>query len=1211
MAQRSNAHEPQEQQSGLVPVGASTRQYPLLPYEKQICELAGLSEEEYKWFKEEVAKGNYIRPAEYDLVPDVRCEVSLTAVLINLAIGLAFTGISYLLTPKPPGAPEEVKQRQLGSVKGRDRYAPIYGFDSLAEIATYGDAVPLVWTRYTGTTGGVVIAPKLIWSRVYSWGGFQTAKFLYTAGVFGVDRPELEGVWLGNNALNIVDDTQFAFYWRTQSSGDLVKHYGSDVGRNSGDPSGHRFPSFSQAYTPSNSTIFGVSNPVPNGTNYRVNWRVISRIGQERDSEGWDITGQERRKICGYFGRGMPGVGTGFPRRQGLIAPNTFRITGVWLSGSTFSKNVSEDDINSELDAECIAADETFQVGEQILIGGRLFSVTARSTNDVFVPKIYKDDPASTIDITLTTKEDVDPGFAPRTVNASSIGHNGIISRDTSPYGSQGAVYGIGNDPALRFTAASIRTTRACDVVEVGIKSNVWGRFNGICNFKTLPFPAELIAMDADNVSVTNGTMSQHFMRTAVFTIRYRVPDSNGIYPNTWTSSNVLFAIRGAVPQDQYNFIRLENGATRNIEYQFTPLSGSSITRRNDDHPIYWVYSKTYDPDGGNSSVLSVSLGNSITAVFAGKQLRADQCQYEPRMWQENNGEDATKYRPDDGEWQGYRSNALYKLKEAWMWEVFSESRNVPNNTLVGKVLDFVSYRDSSLVLTVLFRARYVNGEWTHVSQEVYNPDSSDASRSGATDSQGNAYPEWQMPQNNTSSSAKWVDNGAIYYNCIYPVQISDENPFNSRNFGDTIRGDYTVTARMGVDNTPSVVPSADYRDRYFETNTQCMEVSHYGNLIARSCDNNPEHQIVYVNEVRRNLSPSRAGLTLAGVSIKSSRNFTAAEQLNCWIGNGTQNSNSFPELVAYLLEKAAQNSNLNSSMVDQASLTSAASYCNSNGLFFDGVISDRQNLRSFIESTAPYFLLNMVVKNGKIGLQPAIPTGSPVAMFTAGNIIAGSLKVDYIPESSRRPFQAAVSYRRNPKNQLPRTMTVLATWAGGSSDPMEQIDLSGFCTSHDHAVKVARYFMAIRKYVTKTISFQTLPDQAPIGPGDFIQVAIEQTTASSGYVGTITGGGQVVTPVKLPDGAYDAVYYKEGQDSVQEAAITVVNGQVTTPEAWGSLFAIRSTTINTQQYVIDQIELDQEGLVNVQASEFPPEISSTTFNGDGITITPSTPDAY
>ena len=89
------------------------------------------------------------------------------------------------------------------------------------------------------------------------------------------------------------------------------------------------------------------------------------------------------------------------------------------------------------------------------------------------------------------------------------------------------------------------------------------------------------------------------------------------------------------------------------------------------------------------------------------------------------------------------------------------------------------------------------------------------------------------------------------------------------------------------------------------------------------------------------------------------------------------------------------------------------------------------------------------------------------------------------------------------------------------------------------------------------------------------------------------------------------SVYYKEGQDSVQEAAITVVNGQVTTPEAWGSLFAIRSTTINTQQYVIDQIELDQEGLVNVQASEFPPEISSTTFNGDGITITPSTPDAY
>jgi hypothetical protein len=418
--------------------------------------------------------------------------------------------------------------------------------------------------------------------------------------------------------------------------------------------------------------------------------------------------------------------------------------------------------------------------------------------------------------------------------------------------------------------------------------------------------------------------------------------------------------------------------------------------------------------------------------------------------------------------------------------------------------------------------------------------------------------------------------------------------------------GNYSVIARFNPENNPEVVK--DYEPRYFETNTQCMEVSHYGNLITRSCDSSPEHSVVYVNEVRQNLAPPRKGMTLAGLSIKSARNYTSADQLNVWVGSGTQNSNSFPALVSYLLDKAAHTANLSSAMVDQGSFTSAAAFCEQNKLFFDGVIAERQNLRSFIASTAPFFLLTLTVRNGKLGLYPGIPTGSPTALFTAGNILEGSLKVNYIPESDRRPFQAVASYRTNPRNQLPRVQTIRATWSDGASHPMEQLDMTQFCTSHQHAVLAARYLMAIRRYVTKTVNFQTTPDQATLAPGDFINLAVEQLSVSTGNTGAITRSGEVVTPVHLPDGTYDVYFYKEGMEAITESMVEIKNGEVHSPEHWGSLFAVRERAVTTQRYIVDQVQLTEEGLVDVQASEFPDAIADATFNGSGITITPSTP---
>jgi hypothetical protein len=42
--------------------------------------------------------------------------------------------------------------------------------------------------------------------------------------------------------------------------------------------------------------------------------------------------------------------------------------------------------------------------------------------------------------------------------------------------------------PLLRVAFGVVRNTRDCEVTEIGIRSQVWNRANGLCNFARLAF---------------------------------------------------------------------------------------------------------------------------------------------------------------------------------------------------------------------------------------------------------------------------------------------------------------------------------------------------------------------------------------------------------------------------------------------------------------------------------------------------------------------------------------------------------------------------------------------------------------------------------------------------------------------------------------------------------------------------------------------------
>ena len=145
MAKRDSAYQSGKDAGPLAAaqVGRQIKVLPLLPYERELIEIAGCTEEEYRAFTEEARRRSLTRPAGYEHVPDVN-NGFVVPILINLAIGIALTAVGALLAPKP-GADDrnEITQRQLGSKKGRSRFNPTFGFDSVADIASYGDPVPV------------------------------------------------------------------------------------------------------------------------------------------------------------------------------------------------------------------------------------------------------------------------------------------------------------------------------------------------------------------------------------------------------------------------------------------------------------------------------------------------------------------------------------------------------------------------------------------------------------------------------------------------------------------------------------------------------------------------------------------------------------------------------------------------------------------------------------------------------------------------------------------------------------------------------------------------------------------------------------------------------------------------------------------------------------------------------------------------------------
>ena len=1433
--------------------GPTVYDVPLLPYEKELIKTIGITEEEYRRFAAEVRRKGLVRPAEYEHIPDVQAIGTETLILI--AVSLVLSGAAYLLTPKPkmPGSDRGGTRIDLGNVTGAGRFTPTKGFDTLAELGDYNSPIPFVFGLYSEENGGgMLVTPKLIWSRMFSHGTLQRAKLLYVVGEQGIDTnsgiavPGQTGIFLGNNTLDPVYDDNFAFYWKGYQ-GDKTYIRADDFaygtrGKSGGDPDVgdgdddfvFRAPTlgeendetaFCHAYSPVNSTQFGIYAPIANGQSYRLNYRIVSiidagskenkgaamatRIKYAGDNnEGLLEDSRDRQKgpLNDLIGLGQEGAGRNYSPRMGIIkitrGSTEYKTSGgdltrtisvevgdkasFLISSTTIPRKFykigngkeSVDDINTSVQALQVAADDALQVGELFDIGGSTWKVTKRKVPR-FVSQSESGVEAQSQTITLECIDTSQSLFK----KVGIVSENKVVNPDREyigdsfPDGGRQSV-GEGFFPLTRVETATVRNNRPAAVTELGIKSTVFQKLNGLCAFNSLPSPNELREYDKDDIQVQSGTITAFIAKSSIFRIFVKKVGSDEFAPIPR-----FFVVRGSRPVAQYNFVRLQlsnSSEPAELEYKLVQVPASELRSVPADEALIDL---SHSVAEGASSLKSFEVGTvgsvgEMTVTVNGEEISKARVTENKEFFRgdvdttlETAGSDlpggvtVQRRLPDlvtgvraetverEGAWlsdSGYTSaggkNAAFVLDMSgidadsgpsfikvvtqeyisnsprkwialeWSYErkdlssdhwardkgktkfyAFSSARVLGSTGGFSEGEIITIKRGSETTAVPNHNGTAYN---TNSNPFALNTDTNDTmSWSGIRlkvtsvaneiipyQKQGFLYERFGDPENisigetreNTGGFLTKTDASGtktIKYKLQSTVETGNLTAGQSKQWGDPrvikiqpvgsgttdnwdvgdtfddvltpsssnrfkVQDYATVGMRFSIGNVDKglIVPVNDAEQK-FVTQTQYSDISLYRDHVDKSNASEPEHEIVYCNEVQeQSEAPTQFKLALAGLSLKATRRFNRLDQLRVWLASGAAverlhddpsaaygdsnsigPSNLFTDLVYHLLTDQTSGAGAllgmnreenNQPLIDKDELVKTSRFLHTHKLFFNGAIVDRTNLRQYITDVAPQFLCNFIITDGKFALKPALPvqeasgeyvTG-PVTIsqiFTAGNILEDSFKIEYLGAEERRPFKAVVRFREENENKLPQERTIEVKGKGSKYReddvdllPVEQFDLTQFCTSEEHALQVAKYFLVLRNLVTHTVSFSTTLEGLDIKAGSYIRVITESSPYSSANNGTVGVSGDITSATELADGTYTVNYFKAGgDDDVQEASMSVSDGKVSGDNAsdfYNAVFTVVDTTVSHNVYVVEQLTFSQEGTVDIVASEHP-----------------------
>ena len=183
----------------------ASHQVVLLPQDREIMALTGLSESEYRQFVRDIQKYSRIKPGTI-------VNIGVDVLLLYLVIGAALSYGATLLMPKPR-QPQQANVT-TNTIQGQDivngaRYTPKSGFDSVQNVVELGSVIPLVYAKrqvIDGVSyGGCRVNTNLLWSQIYSVGGGQLLRAMFLVSEGAINSVDSQQFAIGNNLLTNYD----------------------------------------------------------------------------------------------------------------------------------------------------------------------------------------------------------------------------------------------------------------------------------------------------------------------------------------------------------------------------------------------------------------------------------------------------------------------------------------------------------------------------------------------------------------------------------------------------------------------------------------------------------------------------------------------------------------------------------------------------------------------------------------------------------------------------------------------------------------------------------------------------------------------------------------------------------------------------------------------------------------------------------------------
>jgi hypothetical protein len=328
--------------------------------------------------------------------------------------------------------------------------------------------------------------------------------------------------------------------------------------------------------------------------------------------------------------------------------------------------------------------------------------------------------------------------------------------------------------------------------------------------------------------------------------------------------------------------------------------------------------------------------------------------------------------------------------------------------------------------------------------------------------------------------------------------------------------------------------------------------------------------------------------------------------QVHLFIRNGIQvtrlidnvlgSSDNFADLVRWMLLNGRR---VPTQLVDVPQLQKAAIFLETNGFTCNTWIQQSRNYSDLLATWAPYFLLGESNDGGKKGLRPLLPTNNDGTLktdaidweyiFTDNEILPGTFELEYTSFAQRLPFVAQMTWRQQLENDIGIIRTAEVRYINTAEvGPYESHDMSEYCTSENHAVKIGAYILARRRFVTHTIRFAARPQSHNrlLVPGDICRVRlareiIGESPSEHDYLYQV----ERVTKTLAGQVGYECSHFPIDNQGRSIIALNVANatgtGILLTSNSTGVGCDINSATDNTipvESFIVPGSEFDIGG---------------------------------